>query len=498
MTDRSPSRGSVEQWAAAARRARPRGRGPQGGPATPPAGAASPSGMIPAAPFAVRPDERLADDAHVTQVLELGLRVGEVLLSSGTGSSDCIAGIVAVCGAYGLPHVEVDVTFTCITVSAHRGLQHTPVSAMRVVRYRSMDYTRLAEVDRLVRSSQLGHLSPAEAHAELDRLTRAPHPYPRRVATLAWATMAAAVSVLLGGGVLVAVVAFLTTGAIDRVGRVVNRTGLPFFFVRVLGAFIATVPAALLYAVQDRIGVDVAPSQIVGAGIIVLLSGLSLVGSVQDAITGSLVTAAGRFLEVVVLTAGIIVGIALALKLASGLGIELPALGTAPQSFARLPVQVVAAAAAAAAFSLASYAERKAVLSAAVAGGAGYLLYGLGTRFGVGIVLSTAVAALVVGLAGGVISRRTRIPPLVIAVAGITPLLPGGAIYRAMYALTSNDLATGSAELAGALATAAALASGVVLGEWFALPVRQGLSRLERRVTGPPLAGPADVRPGGS
>jgi uncharacterized membrane protein YjjP (DUF1212 family) len=358
-----------------------------------------------------------------------------------------------------------------------------------------MDYTRLAEVDRLVRSSQLGHLSPGEAHAELDRITRAPHPYPRRVATLAWAGMAAASAVLLGGGPLVAVVAFLTTATIDRVTRRVTRTGLPFFFVRVLGAFIATVPAALLYAVQDQLGTTVAPSQIVGAGIIVLLSGLSLVGSVQDAITGSLVTAAARFLEVVVLTAGIIVGIALALKTASGLGIELPELVAASSSFARLPVQVAAAGAVSAAFSLASYAERKAVLSAGVAGATGYLLYGLGTRVGVGIVLSTAVAALVVGLAGGVISRRTRIPPLVIAVAGITPLLPGSAIYRAMYALTSNDVIGGVSELAGALAIGGALAAGVVLGEWIALPVRQGLGRLERRVAGPPLAGPSDVRP---
>ena len=495
---RGPHQGSVEQWAAAARRNRPRARPPAGPntPAAPQGAGESPSGMIPAAPYYAAPAGPDAlDDAAVTEVLELGLRIGEVLLSSGTGASDCIAGVVSVTTAFGLPQVEVDITFTCITVSVHRGLSRPPATAMRVVRYRSMDYTRLAEVDRLIRSAQLGHLKPAEARAELDRITSAPHPYRRYVATLAWATMAAAVSVRLGGGPLVAAVAFLSTAVIDRTNRVVNRSGLPFFFQRVLGAFIATVPAALLYAAQDKLGIEVNPSQIVAAGIIVLLSGLSLVGSVQDAITGAAVTAAGRFLEVIVLTAGIIVGTALALKLASGLGIELPPLVEQSTSLARLPVQVLAAGIATAMFSLGSYAERKAVLFAGVAGAVGYATYSFGTRAGAGIVLSTAVAATLIGVAGGVISRRTRIPPLVIAVAGITPLLPGQAIYRALSYLTSNDVLTGVGELGGALAIGGALAAGVVLGEWIALPLRSGLGRLERRVSGPPLVGPSRIDP---
>lgn len=497
-TPRAPQPGgSVERWAAAARRTRPRGRpGSPSTPASPADAGQSPSGMIPAAPYYLTEQGPAPlDDASATEVLELALRIGEVLLSSGTGSSDCIAGVVSVTTAYGLPQVEVDITFTCITVSLHRGLHRPPVNAMRVVRYRSMDYTRLAEVDRLIRSAQLGHLKPAEAHVELDRITSAPHPYPKVVATLAWSSMAAAVSVQLGGGLLVAAVAFITTGAIDRTSRLVNRSGLPFFFQRVLGAFIATVPAALLYAAQETLGITVAPSQIVAAGIIVLLSGLSLVGSVQDAITGNLVTAAGRFLEVVVLTAGIIVGTALALKLASGLGIELPTLIAQTSSLGRLPVQVLAAGTAAAMFSLASYAETRSVLYAGVAGAVGYATYGLGVELGAGIVMSTALAATLVGLAGGVISRRTRIPPLVIAVAGITPLLPGLAIYRALSYLTGNDVLTGAGELGGALAIGGALAAGVVLGEWIALPVRHGLGRLERAVSGPPLVGPVDVDP---
>ncbi len=65
------------------------------------------------------------------------------------------------------------------------------------------------------------------------------------------------------------------------------------------------------------------PSQIIAAGVVVLLSGLSLVGSVQDAITGAPITAAARFFEVVMMTGGIIAGVALSLRVASALGADL-------------------------------------------------------------------------------------------------------------------------------------------------------------------------------
>ena len=71
---------------------------------------------------------------------------------------------------------------------------------------------------------------------------------------MAWAAMAASVSVLLGGGFLVATVAFLTTMVIDRVNRVLNRFGLPFFFQQVVGGLIAAAPAATLYTFQDQPG----------------------------------------------------------------------------------------------------------------------------------------------------------------------------------------------------------------------------------------------------
>jgi len=419
----------------------------------------------------------VSGEAAITEVLDLALRVGEVLLSSGAATADVTTDILTITSAYGLPRCQVDITFTAISISAHRGLSSPPVNTMRVVNYRSLDYTRLAEVDRVIRSAQQGMVTARQAHGELDRLTTAPHPYQRWVATLAWSGMAASIALLVGGGWLVCAVAFGSAAVIDRAKRLLNRTGLPFFFQQVVGGFIATLPAALLFAAQDVLRLTVRPSQVAAAGVIVLLSGLSLVGSMQDAITGAMVTAAARFLEVLILTAGIIIGVGLALKLASGVGIMLPPLGSSSVALSQLPVQVLAAAGSGAFFALACYAERRALLFAAAAGAAGFAVFGVLQHIAGGTLMASAAAATFVGFAGGVLSRRYRIPPLVIAVSGITPLLPGLAVYRGLFAMTNSDPVTGLSEMSAALGIGAALASGVVLGEWMARALRSTLAQ---------------------
>ncbi|HEX5406284.1 MAG TPA: threonine/serine exporter family protein, partial [Pseudonocardiaceae bacterium] len=182
----------------------------------------------------------LPDDTTVNLVLDLALRIGEVLMSSGAGASDVTATVIAVTSACGLPHCEVDVIFTSISICCQRGSDLAPVTTHRVVRSRALDYTRLADVEHLVREITAGRTPAQEASARLREITEAPHPYPRWLATLAWALMAASIAVLIGGDFRVAVIAGCTTALIDRVGRLLNRRGLPFFFQQLVGGAVAT------------------------------------------------------------------------------------------------------------------------------------------------------------------------------------------------------------------------------------------------------------------
>ena len=54
----------------------------------------------------------MPDDPHVQQVLDLCIRIGEVLLSSGEGSGETTETMMRVADAFGLSAVDVDITFT--------------------------------------------------------------------------------------------------------------------------------------------------------------------------------------------------------------------------------------------------------------------------------------------------------------------------------------------------------------------------------------------------
>ncbi len=101
-----------------------------------------------------------------------------MLLAAGTGAIDTSDQVQFVAATYGLARCDVDVTYNSIVLSAHRGPTMPPASTMRIVHYRSMDFTRLAAVDRLTRRIRRDAISPAQAREELLAITSAPAPLP--------------------------------------------------------------------------------------------------------------------------------------------------------------------------------------------------------------------------------------------------------------------------------------------------------------------------------
>lgn len=427
---------------------------------------------IVSAPAPLQPID-LTDDATVAEVMDLAIRMGEVVLASGSAVTDTETTVRFIVATYGLSECDVEVTYNAIRISVHRGRRLPPVSSMRVVQYRSLDFTRLAAVDRLTRRIRREIVPPHEARAALDAITSAPHPYKRWTATFGWSLMAAAISLLLGGGILIVALSFITTALIDRTNRALNRYGLPFFFQHLVGGAIAATPAVVLAAVAEPLGISVSPTLIIAAGITVLLSGLSLVGSVQDAITGAPITAGARMLELLMMTGGIIAGIALTLRIGEMFDATVP-LDLGPgHGLTNLPVQVLAGATAALAFCLACYAEKRALAAAAGGGAMGTICYLLVMAAGFGPVLAAGAAAVVIGMVGGLLARRALTPPLVVALAGITPLLPGLSIYRGLYGMLNDEITRGADQLLAAFGIGCALAGGVTLGEWFDRTVRR-------------------------
>lgn len=416
----------------------------------------------------VGPD--VPSDAWVQQVLDLCIGFGEVLLSSGEAAEEVTATMTRVAAACGLPTVDVDITFTAITMCCHRGKDMVPLMTMRLVRYRAIDLTRLAEATRIVAQVERGRMGVSAASTALAAVVGARHPYPRWVATAGWAGLAAAAVVLLGGGPAVSVWAFVVSALIDRLGRLLGRWGIAPFFLQLVGAMVASVSTLGLLAV-GALPPGTQPSLVIAATITVLLSGMSFVGTVQDAISSYYVTAAGRATEIVMLSAGLTAGVVLGLKIGLWFGITLNPAEELSGGVARFGLLTVAGAVAAAAFALASYARPRSLIHAALAGGVGWAVYGALTLFAhFGPVVSTGIAATVVGVASGLSRRGSGANAGVIVVSGIIPLLPGLTAYRGFYQLAVQGGADGLVSVSLASAIALALAGGIVLGNFLARP----------------------------
>ena len=429
-------------------------------------------------------------DLHTRKVLDLTIRVAEVMLSSGSGTADVVATAGDIAQAYQLTDCVVDVFVTTIIVSALPTADSPPVTIVRSVHSRSTDYTRLGELDRLIQRITAGGVTVDEAHEAMDEITQRHHPYPRWVATAGWAGFALGIAMLLGGGWLVCVVAAVTSAVIDRIGRLLNRIRTPFFFQHAVGAAIATLVAVGVYLYSGQ-----NPTTLVATGIVMLLSGLTLVGAMQDAVTGYLLTSLARLGEAMLLTAGIVVGIVGGLQIAEIAGVSIALHVDATESF--LPpsgplgvgLAVFGAGLAGACLTVASYAPMRAVVVAGlVAAVAELVLIELG-RAGFGQVFASGVAAVGVGLFATLSSIRRQAPALVIATAGIMPMLPGLAVFRAVFAFAvDGDTDNGLRQMMAAIAVALALGSGVVLGEFLGSPLRYRAGRIGDllRKEGPP------------
>jgi uncharacterized membrane protein YjjP (DUF1212 family) len=416
------------------------------------------------------PGPDIPSDERVFQVLDLCLKVGEVLLSSGEAAADTSATMTRLAAACGLDTVEIDITFTSITMCCRRGKAVAPVTSMRIVRYRTTDLTRLASVTHIVDEVICGRMGVAAADAALTEAVTAPHPYPRWAATAGWAGVAAAVALLLGGGPAIWATAFVITAVIDRVGRLLGRWGAAPFFLQMVGGFLATVSTLGLFALGALPPVT-EPSLVIATSITVLLSGLSVMGAVQDAISGHPVTAAGRAAEIALLSAGLLTGVILGLRTGIWFGLTLDPAEVVAADLSRFGISTVAAATAAAMFALASYAPLRSLAAAALAGGVGWATYGALTLVAhFGPVVATGLAAVVIGLASELFRRGTRTDRHVIILSGIIPLLPGLIAYRGFYQLASANVADGLIIITLALAIALALAAGVTLGQFIARP----------------------------
>ncbi len=288
---------------------------------------------------------------------------------------------------------------------------------------------------------------------------------------------------VLGGGLGASIVAFLSNLLVSLLARQLGRWRTPDFFITASCSFLVTIVALLLWRFGTPLGVQIAPEIVVVGGILLLLPTGRLVSSVQDAINGFPVTAAGRFLSTMLTFGALVAGIAVGFVVGDMTGMDpIDVTKTFPPKY-DLWVIVILIAIAVLMIGITEQTSWKLLLPTAAVGVVGYLVLIGGDALGIGSRFAPALAAVVIGLLARVVALRMGAPQLVVAVPAALILLPGLTIFRSMYVLTieESEILMGAGGMLNAGAIVLGVAAGIVLGDTLARPLTRSLASNERR-----------------
>ncbi|QEE62446.1 threonine/serine exporter family protein [Salinibacterium sp. dk2585] len=403
-------------------------------------------------------------------VIDFCLRAGEAMLAIGASAADVVAMLLRISESYGINGMHVDIAFTSITVSVHRGMDDEPTSVMRVVRVRTTDYTRLQKVYRLIfeitETDQ--PLDVEVARARLVAILHAPHPYRRWVMTAGQAILAGGVVVMFNVSFVLILVAAASAVISSWLARRLSKWAVPAFFSQMAVAAFTTWIAVLFFWLREM-GFELPganhPTVIVISGIIMLLSGIGLTSAARDAIDGYYVTASARGLEVVMLTLGLAVGISLTLGLALRMGVPVSVATSLGPEIEPVP-GIIGASLIGVGFALTSYVRLLYVPLMAAAAGIVFAVYAVLAPSIPQPGIAPAFAGVVAGIIGYLLYRWVKIPESAITMAGIIGLIPGLALYRALYSFMETEFGVTASlpELVIALSTGVGLAAGTTIG----------------------------------
>ncbi|MBM9465608.1 threonine/serine exporter family protein [Aeromicrobium sp. YIM 150415] len=418
------------------------------------------------------------------RIMDLALRVGETLLANGAGTADVQATMSSICHHFGLRGTYVDVTYVMLTVMHQENIDDVPLALRRNVNHRETDFEDLTDVDHLVRRLLADEVDLDEARREIATISTRGHTRPRWSVLASGGLLSAGVAFMIGGDWIVALIATVAAWLIELMRWRLARFRLPDFYVQIAGGLCAS----LLAVGTAALHVPVNPSLVISANIVVLLAGLGFIGAIQDALTGYYLTAGARIFEVMLSTAGIIVGVSGGIMAGGWLGVDISNQTSLPP-LSQLLAVTFGGAIAAMTFAHSTHAPWRTLLPIGLIAGVGASIFVAGVNADVDRAFIAAVAAILIGIVSYPVARWCRVPALVVVVSAIVPLLPGLTIYRALSQLAENNL-SGIFQGITATAIAVALAAGVIFGEYLAQPLARETRRLERRLAGPRLVGP--------
>ena len=425
------------------------------------------------------------------RALRLVTTLSDYLLSMGMPAHSMVNLALNITDAYCKRKVHIDISYTQITLSQDRGVDHEPLTLIRTISPRETNYRLMQQLQDLSTRIAKHRITLDNAETQLDAILAQVPRYHQWIIYMASGGVSAGSALLYSASPPIIFLAFLAGTSTAWLLAKLSKIALPAFFTQIIAAFTVTVfTAGLTWLVHqgyvDFLG-SINPTIITIAGIIVLFAGMAIVGAFQDAIDEYYVTAGARLLRVAMMTMGIVVGVAMGLYTSGRLGVSF-ALTPDRLTFAETSYQYLGALIISASFALGNHTRPAGVVATGLIGLAGYYVFLASDNLGLSAVAAYAFAGVIVGFVATLMSRVWHMPSLAIVNAGIVPLVPGLTLYNGLMALVNPQLASGGTDLLlRAILISVAIAAGASFGVLVGRPTRHSFVMLRNRLPQQPL-----------
>ena len=393
------------------------------------------------------------DPAAIDATTEFLVRFARVGQAAGYSTAELEQRIEALAPALGMPAIEVSAVPTEVQLSLGP-LPRQQVHTLRV-RPAPVDLGALSQLDDLVREVLDDRVDSAGALSRLNGLEASAQLQPWPITLAATGGVGFALAPLLGGGWREAIAAGLVGLVVGSMTLAARRTTALEPVLPPLAAIAASFLAALLVAA----GLGASPDLVTLAALVSLLPGLKLTVGMGELAGKDLQSGVANTGDALVQLLGLVFGVEIGRSIAiAWLGAAAPVVPAAASTSA----QVLAAVLAGLAFTGTLHARLRdapficsATLLALTANAAGSRLIGHEAGiFG---------AALVVGIAGQVVSSRLRRSALIFIVPGVLMLVPGSIGYSSALQLLTNHAVSGITAAFETFVTAVSIAYGLMI-----------------------------------
>jgi uncharacterized membrane protein YjjP (DUF1212 family) len=268
-----------------------------------------PRGSVPEAPITLVGPERDIDFEELTDIIDLALWTGKLLLEHGAPGPRVEQTVTLIGTSLGCDQLDILVSPNVIMATTTEGRQFR-TKARRIAGLH-VNLDRIVSIGEIARDVANGECNRIALRKRLAALEAIPHDYPRWLVVVAVGIACAAFSRLFGGDWPTFGIVFVAAS----VGMAVRQILAIRHYAPLLNVLATAFTASMIVAVAVRLFPTATPEHALAASVLMLVPGVPLINAFDELVKGYSLIAVSRGVQGLLTSLAIALGLLLAMRL---------------------------------------------------------------------------------------------------------------------------------------------------------------------------------------